>query len=425
MFEAAIAMSRKWDATDAGQEIGEQIISKLKNKPKFVLLFSTIHYEKHGGFQKFLDAVNSKLPERTPVVGGTVAGFMNNYGCYTRGASALAVYSDEMDVAVGVGNNTRENPKKATLASSSEILDKMKNSKYATGCAINLYSSAVVGEYPIVGRRVVIDNKQLTRFPDVMYDISLKVFHRGVDRADEMLPVLSKELSNFQQISGGCTDTTDQLSNYLFFGRQTITNALLTLAFKTSLNASVKTTFGFKETGTKMLVTKFGRDHRIIKSINGRPAREELLRILGWPKAYLNERVFSKLFYYPIGFVNQSGVLIPQVFGLFLGESIVVPYSIQNPEITLLSSSGKDLISSVDEHVEQCKKIKPLFSIFISCATIIVTLGAHIYEIWEKINSVYGNTPYLVGYVAGESTFSSNKELKYGNHTFNSLVLWG
>ena len=72
----------------------------------------TIHYEKHGGFEEFIAGVWDVLPKGTPLVGGTVAGFMNNYGCYTRGCTAIAVSYPNMDVAVGIGHNTKRNPKK-------------------------------------------------------------------------------------------------------------------------------------------------------------------------------------------------------------------------------------------------------------------------------------------------------------------------
>ena len=48
-FNAAVEVSRKWDGT----EVAEEIISKIKNKslqPRFILLFTTIHYE--GEFEK-------------------------------------------------------------------------------------------------------------------------------------------------------------------------------------------------------------------------------------------------------------------------------------------------------------------------------------------------------------------------------------
>ena len=90
-FEAAVGMSRKWDARDAGREVAETAIKNLSRPPDFFLLFSTIHYEKHGGFQEFLNGVWDVLPKGTPLIGGTVAGFANKYGCYTRGAMAMSI----------------------------------------------------------------------------------------------------------------------------------------------------------------------------------------------------------------------------------------------------------------------------------------------------------------------------------------------
>ena len=114
-LEAAVGMSRKWDAREAGKEVARSTIEKLSSPPDFFLLFSTIHYEKHGGFEEFLNGVWDILPEGTPLAGGTTAGFMNNYGCYSRGATALAVSYSNMDVAIGVGHNTKRNPKKRFL----------------------------------------------------------------------------------------------------------------------------------------------------------------------------------------------------------------------------------------------------------------------------------------------------------------------
>ena len=95
-LEASIGFSRKWDAREAGREVAESAIKRLSKPPSFFLLFSTIHYKDHGGFQELLDGVWDVLPEGTPLIGGTIAGFVNNYGCYTRGATALAVSYPDM-----------------------------------------------------------------------------------------------------------------------------------------------------------------------------------------------------------------------------------------------------------------------------------------------------------------------------------------
>jgi hypothetical protein len=113
MFEVGIGTSQNWEPEKAAEEVITQALSKLTHPPKFVLLFSTIHYEKSNGFKKILDAVYEHIPTKTPLIGGTVAGFINNSGCYARGLTAVACYSDEIAVVAAVGHNTKRNPKKA------------------------------------------------------------------------------------------------------------------------------------------------------------------------------------------------------------------------------------------------------------------------------------------------------------------------
>ncbi|MBU4341188.1 MAG: hypothetical protein KJ928_01160, partial [Candidatus Altiarchaeota archaeon] len=73
-FKAAVGLSRQWDARKAGREVAYKTLEKLGTKPDFFLLFSTIHYEKYGGFKEFLAGVWEILPKGTPLIGGTVAG---------------------------------------------------------------------------------------------------------------------------------------------------------------------------------------------------------------------------------------------------------------------------------------------------------------------------------------------------------------
>jgi len=112
-LEAAVGMSRKWDAREAGREVARSTIEKLNQPPSFILLFSTIHYKDHGGFQELLNGVWEVLPKGTPLIGGTISSFINNYGCYARGATALAISYPKMDVAIGIGRHTKITPKRA------------------------------------------------------------------------------------------------------------------------------------------------------------------------------------------------------------------------------------------------------------------------------------------------------------------------
>ncbi|PNX48255.1 MAG: hypothetical protein BV459_02695, partial [Thermoplasmata archaeon M11B2D] len=155
-FEAAVGMSRKWDAREAGREVAETAIKKLSRPPDFFLLFSTIHYEKHGGFQEFLNGVWDVLPKGTPLVGGTVAGFMNPEGCYTRGATAMAVSYPNMNVAVGFGKNTKRNPLTAARKCAKMLKEGLKESSYQNKFIMTIISGGLGPQILGMGRKKVI-----------------------------------------------------------------------------------------------------------------------------------------------------------------------------------------------------------------------------------------------------------------------------
>ena len=215
-LEAAVGMSRKWDARDAGREVIGSTLSKLNTKPNFLLLFSTIHYEKHGGFGEFLNGVWEVLPEDTPLVGGTVVGFMNNYGCYTRGATALAISYPNMDVAVGVGLNTKRNPEEAAVNCAEMIKENLKDSVYPNKFLIDITSSGIIPNIPGIGRKKVIRSK----FGDVLLktlNTTCKRLQIGPGREDEIIDVLSKELSDYDIIGGSTLDDNRWERNFQQF----------------------------------------------------------------------------------------------------------------------------------------------------------------------------------------------------------------
>ncbi|MCK5258693.1 MAG: hypothetical protein KAJ69_04165 [Thermoplasmatales archaeon] len=182
-LEAAVGMSRKWDAREAGKEVARSAIEKLSKPPDFFLLFSTIHYKKHGGFQEFLNGVWDVLPEGTPLVGGTVAGFMNNHGCYTRGATAVALSSSDIEIKIGMGLDTKKNPEKAVDFVKKQI---GTNHKYENNAIIEILSTAVIPKLPGIGQKNVILSKKVgDGFTKLLP--AMKKLNYGFDRADEII----------------------------------------------------------------------------------------------------------------------------------------------------------------------------------------------------------------------------------------------
>ena len=161
-LEASIGMSRKWDAYKAGQEVARLTIKKLNSPPNFFLLFSTIHLEKHGGFQEFLNGVWNVLPKGTPLIGGTVAGFINSNGSFTRGAVGLAIAYPNMDIATGIGRYTKRNPKRAASKCAEMIKEGLKKSKYENKFLFEIISGPIFPSMPFFGEFRIIKNKYLS-----------------------------------------------------------------------------------------------------------------------------------------------------------------------------------------------------------------------------------------------------------------------
>ena len=235
-IETAIGMTRKWDAREAGREVAETAIKNLSRPPDFFLLFSTIHYEKNGGFQEFLDGVWDVLPKGTPLVGGTVTGFMNNYGCFSRGASALAVSNPSMDIAVGVGRNTKRNPHRAARQCAEMIHNGLKDSPYKNKFLLNFISGPVMPSIPGVGQKKYIRSGFISKFALQALGLSQALVQKGLGREDEIFEKTVQQLPDYQMLLGTSMDDYKGMKNYQFFNDKILTNAVVNLGVATDLD---------------------------------------------------------------------------------------------------------------------------------------------------------------------------------------------
>jgi len=177
-FEASVGMSRKWDAREAGREVAETAIKNLSRPPSFFLLYSTIHYEKHGGFKEFLNGVWDILPNGTPLVGGTVAGFLTKEGVFSRGAVAVGV-SGGFTVEETYAQGTRKNPKRvAKIVSDSLSKENSLLLTFLPGPSM-----------PNVGKEklIVTNSKTMIAIAPKALEISTLHFNKGVGREMEVL----------------------------------------------------------------------------------------------------------------------------------------------------------------------------------------------------------------------------------------------
>ena len=426
-MEISVGMSRKWDAYKAGREVAKDVINKLKTPPNFFVLFSTIHYEKNGGFKELIKGVYDVIPVSTPLIGGTVTGFMNNYGCFSYGTTALAVSSTNMDIAVGYGKNTKRNPKKAARNCSNMILKKLKDSKYKNKFLLNLISSSEMPNIPIIGRKKIIKTGGISSKIFIsMFRISEYFFQKGYGRDDEVIEEVIKNLPDYNMLSGGTIDDGAALNNYQFFNNNVLTNSIVSLGIKTDYNLNVKTTHNMKKTDAILNITKTSKDGHIIHKIDNKPAVKEFTKTLNWPEDFLNEENwFRTNYYFPLGFNTNSKdhEFGPRLLGVILGDSFVTPIRSKDNYSPILTTSGRRILDAIDLNL-QTYPSKPAFGLISSCATRFETMGNKIYQAKNKVEKYFDDNPFIVFYVGGESTYSPEVGLNYMNFSFNSALFW-
>ncbi len=420
-FTVSVGTTRLWDAFEAGKDVARKAISDLDEIPSFVLLFSTIHYEKRGGFEEFLKGVWDVLPQGTPLIGGTIAGFMNNDGCYTRGATALAVSYQNMDVAIGIGHNTKRNPKKAANSCSKMIKKTLDKSEYQNRYLIEIVSGGKIPQFAGIGRRRVIKSGLTSKISTMLSSFSLKVLQYGVGREEEILDSLVRNLPDYKIIGGSSMDGNSLIENYQFYGTKIFTNSLVALGVSTKQNIELNTTYGLKETGKKFEITKKSRCGRIIHKIDNMPALYGFLTKISWPLDFIDESLYRKTFFIPLGY-NKNGILFPNVIGLFLGKAIQCGFKIESRELSLLSASGKSLIEAVDENFEKHPSNNE-FGFIVSCAARLEALGKNIFSVNEKLCGFFKETPFLLIYASGEDTYSKELGKRHINESFNMMTI--
>lgn len=409
-LKVAMGLSRQWSARKAGREVAIKTMEKLRGKkPNFVLLFSTIHYEKHGGFQELLNGVWEILPKGTPLIGSTVAGFMNNQGCFTRGVTALAVSYPNMDISVSYGRNTRRNPRRAAKELATKIRKDLAKSRYPNRFLYIIPSGITTPQIPGFEAQSVIRSRFIAKIMPFFLKFSTYFLQKGPGRERIILENVSNILKDFTIIGGASIDDNIGIRNYQFFMDKVYTNYVLGLGISSDMVPAISTSHGLKETGKKFSATKLSLDNLIIEEINNKPAISELLKILGWPEYFLDERVHRRTFFVPVGY-KKAGCLYTSVMAFFMGDSIMCSHEIRDKNVHLLSFSGKSLTDSIDKNLSAIHSKNSQLVFIVSCIAILETLGSSNYNIQEKLRNVLGDTPFLLTYIAGEQSYSPNQD---------------
>ena len=413
-FKAIVEVSRKWD----GEEVARELSDKIKNKiasPKFILLFTTIHYEKE--FEKILNGIKNDFPE-PPLIGGTVAGFMTQEGCYTRGVTALAVEYENMDVAIGIGHNTKKNPLNASVECSDMLKKEIDGSNFPNKFLFVLTSGTIVPSLLGTGVKRVYKTKIPSSMLSRLLKTSFQTSQKGVGREDIILEEISKQMPEFNIIGGSSIDDNNMEKNYQFFNNNIYTNTVICLAIKTDKELLFDSQVAVEKTD-KVFEAQLSGEKYIIKKIDNNPATKTFFEYLNWPDSFMDEKLHRRTFFYPILFEEQ-GEIFPEVIGGLIGNNIVCGFNLKSNNLCIGRSSKGILINAIKQELDNItKRGPPKIGIVIYCSALLETLGRDFYKVQESIKESYQNSPFLLIATGGEDFCIPNKVLKHSNETIN------
>jgi hypothetical protein len=415
-LKVCVATSRQWKGMEAAAELWSKIKKEAPN-PKFILLFATIDYK-----DEFKDILSHLVLEfkNTQLAGGTVAGFINQDGCFTRGVTVLAVDYPNMDVAVGIGNNTKRNPEKAGSECAKQIKEGLKNSKWKNGFLFSFISGLEIPRMPGMGGGV-IKSATVSKLVKGSMGIAQFLMQKSVGREEDVLDQITKLFPEFGMIHGSTIDNVKMLKNYQFCGSEVLTNSVVCLGMKTDMNFDSEFGSGAKSK-TKFDITEISKNNQIVSKINGRPATSEFSRLLKKPEELLfDEKYYIKRFpYFPCGMLQQDKLLL-RSFGLVMSDSMLSMSKIHKGDTFTVSITGKDMIEAVKDALSSIKK--PLeFGFVVECAIRLMTLGSNIEKVHDVMKTFFREKPFLVIYVSGEGVKKPNHEYFYMNESFAATL---
>lgn len=339
----------------------------------------------------------------------------------------MAVEYENMDVAVGVGHNTKRNPEGAAEECANEIKENMNNSDYENKMVYGFISDGMVPNLPLIGRKRVTRHKYFSKlirkFSLFVTTILNKTTKFGVGREAEVLQELAKSMSNYNILTLSSYDNNKSLSNYQFSNKKVTTNSVVALGIKTDLNFQTDTSLGLQRTNTKIKIDKKGLFDCAFSEVNDEAASKELKKVLGWPEDFFDENIYRRTYYYPL--CCEKGDLIePKVIGLIIEDTVVCTSKIDCKELVLYQASGSSLIESVEKTFSDLDKNNDFLAAFlVSCTARLETLGANLYDVREKLLDFFEERPFLVTYGAGEGFHKPAVRTNYMNESFNISVL--
>jgi len=410
-----VVTSEKWDSKEAGLEISEQL-SKIKDI-SFVMLFATAQYKDYGGFKKLLKGVYEKIDDNTQLVGGTVIGFTTSKISTVQGVVALAFSYKNMDIAISYSKNTKRHPFRSGKKVAKDIKSSLENSKYKNKIVFTFTAGSQVLKFPFMRPRNIISFNLPYKFFSSFLNFVRFFFQKGFGQEDDVLEKFSDEFSDCD-LFGLSMGDSQILTSHQFLNKKVLRNSIVCLGISKDLDYDLAFSSGAKQSHIKFKITKLSKDKRIIHEINGKPALDELVRLMGWKKEMVldEKRWASILPRFPLGFYKE-GKIILRPFVMIMGKSLGFMSKIESNDAFIVLMSGKNILEAKDELVLSSQD---LFTFVNSCGVRAMGLGKSINTEKKYFQKLFKEN-FLILYTIGEAYKKKNKPLMYLNESMVKL----
>ncbi len=434
-LKSSVVCTRLRKSREAGRELANKTLLKLGTTPNFIILITTIHYKKLGGFNEFLAGIYDVFPKTVRLVGATAAGFITPEGCFTFGATLVGVRCDEMHFSCAVAEHMRRNPKLAGHKLGVKIRRELDGSSYPHAFAIHISSGPKAYNLPGLKLQRIIrtENHTINKIMSTLTSLSLNISGRflglGIPFFEDAMGEIYKELCDYSAVGFGSIDDNSLIYNYQFLDNKVFTDSIVLLGVKSNYNFNISTSFGFKKTDKILDVTSVGLGGAEIKTIEGHPAMPWMAEKFGWGKWFFDDvKFYRRSLFTPfmssyVCPITKQVINYIQVLGWVFGDSIILGIKCVDGKLNLLSASGKSIIDSVDKSVDNISGLDSRLGFIISCSARLETLGPHVYDVYDRLVKHFGSTPFVVVYAGGEDAYTSETGMYHGYESFHVGVL--
>ncbi len=324
MIRAVLGQSENIDTRTAVDSVIVQCQQKLLGRqPQAGIVFAGVNFD----HRLMLDSILDTFPGLDLVGCSTAGEFSSSFGYSDDSISLMLIYSDDIEIGIGVGRSLSENPSTAVQSAVDQASHNL--SKRATICLA---------------------------FPD------------GYNRSfDPTMKKLNLALGNDCPVFGGAAGTlwNEKMMTVQFFRDEILTDAIPIMIFAGSLEYSFSIANSWKPIGKQAEITRAeGRQVKVIDDIkavdfyrhylgdHSEPAREFLLAV--YDKESKHSYLRAPIDYNPDGSITFTES-IPQ------GATVQLTEAIRDAII-------EDTISTSQQIVQQTPELVPAFAMAFSCA---------------------------------------------------------